>query len=162
MTIADRSKLFSIIAAFRLKIERCWSEESAYKMPEIVTYGAYVSAGQCAVTCLVLMDQLHQEFPGLSVALVSGQLQSTEGKIMILDHGWLQVGLGTDRVIIDPTVDQAASIQDAFTIGSEAEMIKKGLSYIPREIENDHGEVKHPNRFKRYQILKKAWEHLSY
>lgn len=154
----NRNNLTSVVEAFRLSIERCWSAESAYKVPEIQNYGAYISGGQCAVTCLVLMNVLRDELPDEQILLVSGQLQSTNGEIVIRDHGWLRVGSGTDAIIVDPTADQAVSISDKTIIGTISELEKKGLRYIEKEVEADHGALEHPKRFKRYMMLKDAWD----
>lgn len=153
----DREKLEEITAIFRGQIEPCWSEESAYKVPEIQFYGAYISGGQCAVTCLVLMDILHSILPDEQIFLVSGQMQYTNGEIIIRDHGWLQVGSGSNTTIVDPTTDQAASILEKVIIGTASELAEKGLHYIEKEVESNHGELKHPKRFKRYVILKNGW-----
>lgn len=155
----DRNNLTAIVSAFRDAIEPCWSEESAYKVPEIQRYGACMSGGQCAVTCLVLMDVLHSELPDEQIFLISGQLQSTNGEVVIRDHGWLRVGSGAGAVIVDPTADQAASISKKVVIGTVVELEEQGLHYIEKEIETDHGESEHPKRFKRYMILKNAWDH---
>ncbi|MSR85718.1 hypothetical protein EXS71_04795 [Candidatus Uhrbacteria bacterium] len=152
------NNLASIVRAFRTSIEPCWSKESAYKVPEIKNYGANISGGQCAVTCLVLMDVLHDKFPDKQIFIVSGQLQSTNGEIVIRDHGWLQVGSGTSSIIVDPTADQAASISEKILIGTASELEAKGLRYIEKEIESDHGASEHPKRFQRYVILKNAWD----
>lgn len=152
------SKLTSAVEEFRSKIEPCWSEESAYKAPEILEYGPHISGGQCAVTCLVLMDMLHYEFPNESICLVSGQVQSTSGDVVIPDHGWLLVGSGENAVIIDPTADQADTIDEKVIIGTAKELEEQGLRYVGNEVEESHGEIEHPKRFKRYQILRQAWE----
>lgn len=153
----DREKLVETTAIFRRQIELCWSEESAYKVSEIQCYGTYISGGQCAVTCLVLMDILHSILPNEQIFLVSGQLQSTNGEIIIRDHGWLRVGSGTNAIIVDPTADQAETINVNAIVGTEKELEERGLRYIVNEIEEGHGEIEHPKRFARYQILKKAW-----
>lgn len=154
----NRERLQEIVTAFRSKIEPCWSEDSAYKVPEILQYGPDISGGQRAVTCLVLIDVLREEFPTEQILLVSGQVQLTKGDIVIRDHGWLQVCSGEDAIIIDPTADQAETIGEKVVIGTEKELEERGLRYLGREIEEGHGEIEHPKRFSRYQILKKAWE----
>jgi ASC-1-like (ASCH) protein len=155
----DRSALRKIVDDFRKEIESCWSEESAYKVPEILGYGPHISGGQCAVTCLVLMDVLRDELPDEQIFLVSGQLQSISGEIVIRDHGWLRVGSGTEMTIADPTADQAESVSEKIIIGTVGELEKKGLRYIEKDVEDSHGESEHPKRFKRYLILKDAWDH---
>lgn len=156
--MTNRERLQEIVSAFRSKIEAYWSEESAYKVSEIRQYGSNISGGQCAVTCLVLMDVIHEEFPTEPIFLVSGQVQSTNGDVVIRDHGWLQVDSGENAFIIDPTADQAETIGEKVVIGTEKELEERSLRYIGKEIEEGHGEAEHPKRFNRYQILKKAWE----
>lgn len=153
----DRSVLLGIVEDFRKKIEPCWSEESAYKVPEIEKYGPFISGGQCAVTCLVLMDVLNGKFPEEHIFLVSGQVQSLNGEVVIRDHGWLRVDSGTNAVIVDSTIDQGTGIAEKVFIGTFLEIRAHGLHYIEKEIEADHGEREHPGRFKRYKILKSAF-----
>jgi hypothetical protein len=153
----DQKRLRMVTENFRSAIEPCWSEGSAYKIPGIAQYGPFISGGQCAVTCLVLKDVLAKEFPGIPTFLASGQLQSTDGQVVITDHGWLKVGLGDQIVIIDPTADQAPQIQEKVIIGTTVELEVRGLRYIEKEVEDGHGEIEHPNRFKRYTILKNAY-----
>ncbi len=159
--MVNRDRLMKAVDDFRAAIEPCWSEESAYRVPEIQLYGPYISGGQCAVTCLVLMDVLRQKFTDEQICFVNGQVQSNKGDIVIRDHGWLQVGSGEDVVIVDPTADQADTIDEKVVMGKTKELEELGLQYIGNEIETSHGEIEHPKRFKRYQILKTIWQDRS-
>ena len=151
--MTNRQHLQEIVSGFRSKIDPCWSEESAYKVPEILKYGSNISGGQCAVTCLVLMDVLNEEFPTEKIFLVSGQVQSTKGDIIIRDHGWLQVGSWQKAIVIDPTADQANTIDEKVVVGTAKELEERDLRYIGKEIEEGHGQSEHPKCFDRYQIL---------
>lgn len=154
----NQARLKVIADKFRRVVELSWSESTAYKVPEITKYGPGISGGQCAVTCLVLKDVLEKEFPAEKFLMVSGQLQSMDERVIIRDHGWLQVGSGTETIIIDPTADQAPEIKEKVTIGTVSELEQKGLRYIEKEIESDYGELEHPNRYKRYSKLKERLE----
>jgi hypothetical protein len=152
----DRGKLFETVFEFRSAIEQCWTEESARTVPEITVYGPGIPGGQCAVTCLVLKDVLKEKFPEYRVRLVGGSLRSSDDRVLIAQHVWLEISDG-DVVIIDPTADQSKEIHEPVIAGSLKEIQEKGLSYTATEIENDHGESKHPKRFVRYQVLKRAF-----
>lgn len=150
----DREDLLHIVFDFRSTIAPLWSKATAYKVPEITEYGANIPGGQCAVTCLVLKDVLAGEFPNEPTFLVSGEVQSANGKILIGDHAWFKVGIGEEAIIIDPTADQSSEIDEAVIIGTESELAERGLRYVEKEVESDHGEKEHPGRFGRYQLLK--------
>lgn len=154
--MVDRQKLLSIVSHFRSTIAPLWTEETAYKVPEVSKYGANISAGQCAVTCLVLKDVLAVEFPDEPTFLASGELRSANGGVLIGDHTWLKLGAVDAAVFIDPTADQSPVIADRVIIGTESELAGRGLKYIEREIESTHGEIEHPKRFGRYRALKNA------
>lgn len=153
----DQTELIRAVEAFREKIEPCWTDVTAYKVPEIQKYGPYISGGQCAVTCLLLWDVLQDTFLHEKIVLVSGQVLSNDEDVLIRDHGWLRMGSGSECLIIDPTADQAASIQQKVVIGTAEELERRGLRYIEKGVEVNHGEAEHPKRFKRYQVLKDAW-----
>ncbi len=152
----DRNALLEVVREFRSQIEACWSDESAYHVPEITTYGSGISGGQCAVTCLVLWDVLTKEFPQYRIRLIGGSLRSSDDRILIAQHAWLEVFDG-DTMIVDLTVDQCDEIREPVVLGSLKEVQERGLLYDAREIEDDHGETEHPKRFARYQILKRAF-----
>lgn len=152
----DRERLFQIASEFRSQIEACWSDESAYHVSEIVTYGVGIPGGQCAVTCLVLWDVLTREFPQYRIRLIGGSLRSSDDRVLIPRHAWLEVSDG-DAMIVDPTADQCDEIREPVVLGSLKEIQERGLFYVATEIEDDHGETEHPKRFARYQILKNAF-----
>lgn len=157
MDVNDREKLFSVVSNFRSAIAPLWTEETAFKVPEIAEYGPNIPGGQCAVTCLVLKDVLAGEFPDEPTFLVSGEVRSANGEILIGDHAWLKFGIDDDALIIDPTADQSPVIDETVILGTESELVERGLRYIEKEIESDYGETEHPKRFARYGILRAFW-----
>jgi hypothetical protein len=148
-------ELKETVRAFRRQIEPAWSETTAYKIPEITQYGPYNSGGQCAVTCLVLMDVLGEKYPNLKIYLVSGQLKRGE-KVSIVTHNWLRVGNGSQAVIIDPTVDQALEVKDKVLVDTIKNLESQKIYYVESEVEEDQGQQLHPKRFSRYVLLKEA------
>lgn len=156
----DTNELKEVVLFFRNKIEPAWTEESAYKIPEITKYGPFISGGQCAVTCLVLKDVLKEKYPELHIYLAGGQLKK-DGSIIISAHNWLKIGEGSNAIIIDPTVDQANGVSDKIIVDTVISLQTQGFDYIENELEADHGEELHPNRFRRYQLLKKNFEQLG-
>lgn len=148
------------VLAFRNEVESAWSEKSAYKIPEITEYGPHISGGQCAVTCMILKDVLKAKYPELQVNLVGGQLRK-DGLAIISAHNWLKIGEGGNAVIIDPTIDQANGVTNKVMVDTVFDIKAQGFDYIENEVEADYGEELHPNRFRRYQILKKNFEALE-
>lgn len=162
MRMFDREILLKIVSDFRSVIAPLWTEETAYKIPVVSKYGANIPAGQCAVTCLVLKDVLVVESPNEPTFLVSGELRSTNGDVLIGDHTWLKLGFNDNAVIIDPTADQSPVIADLVIIGTESELAERGLKYVEKEVESSHGEHEHPKRFGRYGVLRCKYEELRW
>ena len=160
--MVDREKLLMIVSDFRSAIAPLWSEETAYKVPEIAEYGPNIPGGQCAVTCLVLKDVLAGEFPNEPSFLVSGEVRSVNGEILIGNHAWLKLSIGEDALLIDPTADQSPAIPDPVIIGTESELTERGLQYIEKEVESGHGEHEHPRRSGRYNVLKCKYNELGW
>lgn len=154
------TELKDITSNLRHKIESAWSDESAYKVPEITEYGPFISGGQCAVTCLVLKEVLEQQLPELKTYLARGQLKKDDSTI-ITDHNWLKIDEGDEAIIIDPTADQAKGITDKVIVDTVSNLQSQGFDYVEKGLEADYGEELHPNRFRRYQMLKRRFEELG-
>lgn len=153
-------ELKNIVLSFRNQIEAAWTEESAYKVPEIIHYGPFISGGQCAVTSLVLKDKLEQEYPDLQIYLAGGYVEKDNSTI-IGSHNWLKIGKGESAIIIDPTIDQANEVNEKIIVETAQDLRDKGIVYIETELESNHGEQLHPKRYQRYLILKKNFDTLS-
>lgn len=157
----NKADIKEFVLAFRSKIEPLWSEASAFQGSDIEKHGPYIPDDQCAVTCMILMTLLREAFPELRVQLVGGQMQSTEGSVRIRDHVWLRLVDHDSSIIVDPTGDQSGSTVHHILVGTTDDIAALGIQYIEREVEEDLGEERHPNRFKRYCVLRDAWDNAA-
>lgn len=149
-------ELDSFLETFRQNVESCWSEETAYKVPDIQEYGPGVSGGQCVVTAMLLKQELEKISFHTNITLHLGSVTDLNNRVLIPNHGWLSVAVRQEKYIVDITIDQAPRV-DCKIIFSKHPGESHGLIYKEKKDLTDREMVAQKDLFRRYRILKESY-----
>lgn len=150
------SELDNFLGTFRKKVESYWSEETAYKVPEIKEYGPGIPAGQCVVTSILLKQELKKILPDTNITLHLGSVTDLNDRILIPNHGWLSIFDKQETYIIDTTIDQASTIWEKFIYSKDPEK-SYGLVYKEKKILPDSKLFEEKDLYRRYRTLEEAY-----
>lgn len=115
-----------ILAAYRQQAQAAWTPETAHAEFE---GKAGDPAGQCGVTSAWLQRRLAEDH-GVHAWFAEGtayRLGDDE-----LDHCWLEIGHGWQRVIVDITADQLDGMDRPVVCATYPELCAEYVSYIAR------------------------------
>lgn len=99
--------LYTELVGWRNELERVWCRETAYPYTNEKSFLKSSSAGQCAVTSILLINRLPR-LKALSPRIVLGSVSYVDSGDTAIDyHGWIELGDYEDPVIVDLTADQA-------------------------------------------------------
>ncbi len=118
-----------ILEAYRTEVQPHWSPATAY--------AAFPSRpgepdGQCGVTSAWLLRRLAEDH-GITALFAEGTAYHL-GDDDELDHCWLEIGDGWNRIIVDLTADQIDGLRDRpIVCATSAELCGELISYIPKQ-----------------------------
>lgn len=121
-------ELRPILAEYRKRVSAAWSKATAYAA---FPSRPGTSDGQCGVTAAWLQERLAEDH-GLEARFTEGTAYHRAADEE-LDHCWLEIGRGWQRVIIDITADQLDGLHDSPVIcATFPELCSGHVSYIAR------------------------------
>ena len=124
-------ELRSKLHFWRHVLERSWCPDTAYPLTPAPSFAKSVSAGQCAVTSILLINRL-PDLTRLQPRIALGQVRYADtGEIAIDYHGWIEIGNVSDPVIVDLTADQAARCDENVVLLKSSETSTISLIYFP-------------------------------
>lgn len=125
----DRGSLRSKLEAWREVLQDHWSPATAYPKTSPQSFKKSVSAGQCAVTSILLINRL-PDLTRLEPRIALGQVRYADtGAVAIDYHGWIEVGKQENPLIIDLTADQAARCDERVVLTKQSDAHKIQLQY---------------------------------
>ena len=117
-------ELRPILTAYRGMVQPAWSKATAHPSFE----GADGSpVGQCGVTSAWLMERLREDH-GITTLFCAGSVVPIHYRTPPVDHCWLELGTGPDRIVIDLTADQLC--EDADYIGTAWDFMVSSRHYV--------------------------------
>lgn len=149
-------ELDSFLEVFRKKVEDCWSEKTAYKVPEVKEYGPGIPAGQCVVTSILLKQEMEKILSHANITLHLGSVVNLDNRVLIPHHGWLSIFDKQETSIIDTTIDQTPLIKHKFIFSNNPEK-SHGLVYKEKKTLPDSKLLERKDLYQRYQTLEKAY-----
>jgi len=115
-----------ILAAYRAQVQQAWSAATAHEGYE---GKAGDPAGQCGVTSAWLQRRLLEDH-GIDAAFRGGHVLVT-GVSTGADHCWLEIGEGSDRVVVDLTADQFSVLRPwPVVCSTHADLRDQGIDYV--------------------------------
>lgn len=155
------------VGNFRELVEVAWSSNTAYleeaRHNGSEKVGRFNPSGQCAVTSRLLVDVLKDQLPDVEVKTWQGRVLTTDGQVLNDNHVWVELKTDEQTIVIDPTPDQfsdSSSSQTKILVEPMENLSLHGYVY-EREKEDTDDRMKQGGSYKRYEILKKRYEHVK-
>ena len=113
-----------VLAGYRTQVEQAWSEKTAHQYHKGLP-GA--PDGQCGVTSAWLQERLRDNHAIDSLYCIGSAYAL--GVSEPLEHCWLEIGGGWDRIIVDLTADQIPGLYHP-VCSTYGELCGMRISYI--------------------------------
>lgn len=128
--LPTRRDLVELALDIRRSLEAAWSSDTAHHS---VHYAAArtASTGQCYVSSMAYVWELQRRWPAIEAVIHRGSLRH-RGVSLISDHGWVEIGTGQRRTLVDLTVDQAVDGIELVAIAA-SDLVALGYDYSTRD-----------------------------
>ena len=147
-------KIRNFVNSFRDNVEPYWTPELLWekfkKTPDTSN-----SAGYCGPSSVLLWEELRKAFPEEVFSVAVGRVYSNSEEWVHGKHVWVVWHHKLkSATIIDVTADQSGKINTKIIFENVDELARKGINYIPYQLERCIEEIDESPR-RRAEILKK-------